>query len=38
MRLAVIHRVDSCERIVRRKNLVEAHGAKILANVLDRLL
>src|SRR5215468_5950401 len=36
MRLAVIHRVDSCERIVRRKNLVEARGAKILANVLDR--
>ena len=36
MRLAVIHRVDSCKRIVRRKNFVETHGAKILANVLDR--
>ena len=36
MRLAVIHRVDSCKKIARRKNLVEPRGTKILAKILHR--
>ena len=36
MRLAVIHRVDSCKRIPRRQNFVEPRGAKVLANILHR--